>query len=445
MSTVHLSKKSLTIVFAYAPAGLGHLRVTEALNKGLPESVSPLLLGSQDKSISALYRFISLDPSMRVLMEFFQHGIAESFFTYWYRYFLRSHTRVLYEQLLTILDEQVELPEVLLLVATHFGLAHQAAEIKETVEKERKIKVLLVVQVTDDSPQPIWFVERADVIFVPSKRVRNRLMAYGRASGFSEVPFVVTPYPVNPDFSQQLSSNRYYHKKSQVDPVGETVIHVALPISGAAVHTEFYSELIDLLSEKSKRFLFHVVSKEAPYTKRFLTKLLISPAVKLLVSDHDRGVVSLYDKLYTHETLAFEITKPSEQAFKALFTPSQVGGVILLFSSPVGRQEHDNLDFLERHDLIPTKPQHTFMLRMAKAGKVLSDLKEGAELLKQSSHWRGIVLPKNAEEASLFIGYLLKNHIFSQMFLYRRNSEDVEVSDRGVEEFWREVGQLLEK
>lgn len=45
-----LHDPSVMIIFSYALTGLGHLRVTDALYRGLPEGVRPLTLYSQDTS-----------------------------------------------------------------------------------------------------------------------------------------------------------------------------------------------------------------------------------------------------------------------------------------------------------------------------------------------------------------------------------------------------------
>lgn len=73
-----LKDKSLLIIFAYAPAGLGHLRVTDALYQGLPKDINtPLILGSQDETITYLHRLMSLNPLISFLANYF--GCCHSF------------------------------------------------------------------------------------------------------------------------------------------------------------------------------------------------------------------------------------------------------------------------------------------------------------------------------------------------------------------------------
>ena len=62
-STVdQLIHRQLQLVLCYAPAGLGHLRIMDALYHGLPDTVNPVVLGSQDESIRIIHRLTSTHP-----------------------------------------------------------------------------------------------------------------------------------------------------------------------------------------------------------------------------------------------------------------------------------------------------------------------------------------------------------------------------------------------
>ena len=443
-----LAKKSIIVIFAYSPTGLGHLRVSDALYNGLPKSITPLLLGAQDKSLSNLYRFISIHPITRGIMEFFQKGEAEALFSSVYRWTLRKNHRLLYQQTLTILEERLDLPDTVLIIATHFGLAHQFASIKEKIEKVTKVRFILIVQVTDDSPQQMWYIEGADAIFVPSEQTKKEFLSYGKKSNLSPVPFYVTPYPISPLLKENLSPSRLESRKIQVSRDSDSSIHIAVPISGAAVYTEFYTALIAKLSEGARTFVFHIVAKNAPYNKSFLSQLLPLQHCKLYVSEHDRGVVNLYRTLYQKETISFDITKPSEQAFKALFEPTETGGSILLFLEPVGRQESDNIDFLRRHHLIPDLSEKKLLDKFCRTEINLSESEEGKNLLHNAHAWRGIELPNEPSKASAMIQYCLNNRIFERMFSYTgrspyAKSHEIEVRSDGVELFWKKVEELI--
>jgi hypothetical protein len=80
-TTALLAQKSLLIIFTYAPAGLGHLRVTGALYHGLPAQTHPILLRSQDSSIGYLHHLTSIHPTLRAILEWLQSGKPEEVFT----------------------------------------------------------------------------------------------------------------------------------------------------------------------------------------------------------------------------------------------------------------------------------------------------------------------------------------------------------------------------
>lgn len=449
MSLSVLSQKSVVVIFAYSPTGLGHLRVTDALYHGLPEGVSPILLGSQDKSIGALHRFLSIHPLTRVLFEWAQQGFMQYITTYFYHFFLHSRTKLLYQQLVTILDERLEVPKTVIVVATHFGLAHQLAHVKETLMQEKNIRMLLFLQVTDDSPQPIWYVPGADITFVPSIYTKQHLESFRKLFHLPAVPMVVSPYPVAPSFSTHLSAEEHTNRIDQVTLSRKTHIHISLPVPGAAVGTDFIKKLIHLLHDTSDRFVFHIIAKQAPYTRSFLSEMMEIPYVKLHVSTHDRETVNNYEKLLSEFVISLEVTKPSEQSFKALLSPTQKGGVILLFAHPVGRQEYDNIAFLRRHHLLPA--EHVQELLWQKAEKkhpLTSPLDK--EILRTAKTWRGILLPNHAETSAQFITWALKEGLFTAMMHYTSQTHTTdphpdELGDTGVKQFWHTVSELVSK
>lgn len=436
--TSSLEDKSLLICFAYAPAGLGHLRVTDALYHGLPKGTNtPLLLGSQDTTITYLHRFMSLNPYIRRLTVWAEKGRVENITTFIYKYILRSHTDLLYEQMKTIISESYTAPSKILIIATHFGLAHQLSEIKERLEKDTRIKVVLVVQVTDDSPHHIWYIPGADLIFAPSERTQHELIKYGKKIN-SNVPIVVNPYPISPTLSKSLTNEQYKEKLAQVDSSSNVPIHVIIPISGAAVGTNYFATLTAELNKKSSRFVFHIICKDAPFTKEFISEVAVHEYVRIYGAQEDRKVITTYENVYQKNVISIEITKPSEQSFKALMECKAENAPILLFTEPVGRQEYDNLDFLKRHKLIPNNHDQNTLLRM----------KISPEILKKASSWRGIRLIRNPIEAAKFIYWCLESGIFSRMMKYKPaltkdGFNPSELSPDGVKTFWEKVEKLL--
>lgn len=433
-----LEDKSLLICFAYAPAGLGHLRVTDALYHGLPKGTNtPLLLGSQDTTITYLHRFMSLNSFIRHLTVWAEKGHVEDITTFIYRYFLRSHTGLLYEQMKTIINESYTVPSKILIIATHFGLAHQLSAIKTRLEKETRIKVILVVQVTDDSPHHIWFIPGSDLIFAPSVRTQRELLRYGEKI-HAGVPVVVNPYPISPILSRSLTEKQYKEKLMQVDKNSTLPIQVIIPISGAAVGTDYFTVLTAELNKKSSRFLFHIVCKDAPFTKKFISEVAVHEYIRIYGAQEDRKVINIYEDIYQKNVISIEITKPSEQSFKALLDCRAESASLLLFTEPVGRQEYDNLDFLKRHKLIPSNQDQ----------ELLTHMKINLDVLSKASSWRGIRIPQNPVMAAQFIYWCLETGIFSKMMRYKLviangHLNQNELFPDGVQTFWKKVAALL--
>ncbi len=204
--------------------------------------------------------------------------------------------------------------------------------------------------------------------------------------------------------------------------------------------TLYFSHLIASLREKSDRFHFHIVSKDAPFTRNFLSAMERKPWATLYVGEQDREVVDLYDQLLDREVISLEVTKPSEQAFKALTGTQTRGGVILLFSEPVGSQEFDNLDFLERNKLIPSKEDNALLWEIAESSAGIKTTL-GKRFLAESRTWRGVRLPKGSKRSADFIGWMLNSGMFSRMV---SNNRSVVLKDegkviqgsKGVAEFW---------
>ncbi len=445
-----LTRESLVLVLAYAPTGLGHLRVTYALNNGLPQGVLPVLLGSEDNSLTYLHRLASTNAWGRKIQETLQSPPAESIFMTLYRYFLKSRTEELYKKLLTILDQRLTEPKSIVVVSTHFGLGHQLVELKKRLSKERGVKMIVVVVVTDDTVQQIWYVNGADLTFVASQTTKEGMIEFAQKHHLAKIPIVVSPYPVSPQLTKPISAEVFETRKKQVTEVQQTKIHMAIPISGAAVWLDFYTRLITGLYAYSDRFIFHIVSKEAPYTHGFLKMMLKYPFVRLYTSIHDREVIHLYEDIYRTNTISLEVTKPSEQAFKALINPNQLGGSLLLLSSPVGRQEYDNLAFLRRHALLPSNEEKQLLWRLSMSAARLKDESNGIQLIQSAKSWRSVELPPNPLEAASFIWWLLTEGIFSSMMDYRLEADAAtrhgrELGYDGVQKIWDRVAQLIEE
>ncbi len=439
-----LARKELLIAFATAPTGLGHLRVTQALREGLPPEAAPVLLGAEDHVLDLLHRVTSLDPRARAMFEWIQSGTAEDVVTAISRRLLRTTAPLLKGELVRLATQRLDRPEVVLAVATHFGLAHQLVSLKERLWTERKIRLAVAVQVTDDSPQHIWLVPGADLIVVPSENTRRALLEYASELQLSPPPpIAVAPYPVSPALASMLSEPSSQWRAAQLDPGSKEPIHVAVPISGAAVGLGYLLRLMDYLHRYSDRFLFDVVSRNNPYTLPFLNGVIRRPYARAQASGDDRDVVHAYERVYQHAVIALEVTKPSEQAFKALLGPELRGGALLLLAQPVGRQEYDNIDFLRRHALLPQESEQDLLWRLARERQPLEG-GERARVFDAARGWRAMRLPANAAAASRFITWCLEERLLLQLVDWRNPSPDAsEVSPYGVREFWSAVSAAV--
>jgi len=442
-SLKNLTDKRTVIIMAYAKAGLGHLRVTNALYNELPKEAFIALLRSADTSTEHLHRITSAHKFTRSIMESTQNGLLENVFTKLYKAFLKQNTDIVYNQISAILTQRMEVPKQVVIIATHFGLAHQISYIKRKLEKENNIKVYLVVQVTDDSPQKVWYVEGADIIFTPSEHTKNKLEEYANISSnkYSHTQqdktpkFIAINYPLAPDLFKNLKENEFEDKMKQVDITKKSEINVMVPISGAAVGMDFYIKLIPMIHSLNNRIRFYIAVKHAPFTKDFIQKISSLDYVKVFTSADYRDIVDIYDELYKLMIFSIEISKPSEQAFKCLLNPRQRGGVFMFFANPVGRQEFDNLAYLRREKLIPSEGENKLLWKDRNS---VFDNKELSELIKAS---RGLELPFHSETSAAFINKcinsgLIKNALEHQKFKSYAN---------GAEIFWKTVDDLLER
>ncbi len=225
----------------------------------------------------------------------------------------------------------------------------------------------------------------------------------------------------------------------QVDNKDSTLpIQVVIPISGAAVGTDYFAILTAELNKKSLRFLFHIVCKDALFTKKFISEVAVHEYIRIYGAQEDRKVITTYEDVYRKNVISIEITKPSEQSFKALLDCKAESASLLLFTEPIGRQEYDNLDFLKRHKLIPNDRDQELLVQM----------KISSEVLSKASNWRGIRIPKDPVKAAYFIYWCLKTGIFSKMMRYKPTIIDDslhqnELAPDGVKTFWKKVATLL--
>lgn len=432
----------MKIIFGYANAGLGHLRVTDALMDQIPKKYKPYIINPQDDTVRVIHRLTSTWPILRNVAEWFQNGLPQEIFKKIYLNYVYKSSKNIKIAFKMLLKSWKIKPDKILVVCTHFGLANQLAKIKEELETEENIKIFIVVQVTDDSPQSLWYVEGADVTFVPSEKTKQNLIEYGIKKRKKQLNFVVNPYPISRDLGKNLTKEEFIGKQNQLNPNSKVRIDFSVPISGAAVGTGFTKVLIENLSKLSPRFFFHIISREALFTFDFIGSLLKFKNVEINWSDLDRTVVTNYENVFKKNVISIEITKPSEQSFKAILSNKTRGGVIMLFTKPVGRQEYDNLDFLIRHNLIPDNNKQKEIYDAFSQEKNISE-----EFRNDFLNWRGLRLPNDPKLAAKFIWWCEKEMIFSKM----ASKENLEISDEfkkelgneGARDFWNKTLEIL--
>lgn len=438
-----LRKRDTLIIFTYAIAGFGHLRVTDALYHEVETSSNNIFLNTGSNVITLFHNTISIHPVARAIFEWAQNGKVEDAFTYLFRIFLKFESNKLLKRFITVLDNSKKPLKTVIVVATHFFLAHQITQIKQELEKRANIRLFLIVQVTDDSPQHIWYVPGADLTFSPSEYTKKRLLEYGKKAGFAAIKIKVAPYPVSETLTIKLVDKKYKYKLSQFDSSSDQPINIMVPISGAAVGLDFFTKLSESLSKQSKKINLHILLKKTPYTQIYINKLKKQEQVILKAYKKDTKIIDVYENQYKKFTFGYEITKPSEQAFKALIGIENIGGPVLLFTNPVGRQEYDNLNFLRKHKLIPSIEDQKLLWNSYKNSLGVSPI-----LLKKANNWRGIRLLKDPENSFDFFLWCLKNNIFREMGKYKLNLEmedsyKKEVGSNGVSIFWEEVAEHI--
>jgi hypothetical protein len=414
-------------VFTFAPAGLGHLRVTKTLVESRPKNCDFVVLGSKDSFVTSVHRFTSINPIAREIFERSQRGVLESLFTTAYVSWLRAHTESVYRDLMREL-RHTDATNVVVL-ASHFGMAHQIAEIKERVQRESGKEIKLVVQVTDDTYQKAWAVRGADLIVVPSKMRSEQYQAYMKSKSW-QAKFAVCPYPLSLRLMKNLSKET---RDTALSKGSKKKVKVMVPVSGAAVGLEYYTKLIDYLTGMSNRFEIYVVSKRARFTSAFIKEMKKNKYVQVWRGKNDKETVDMYEDLYAKNTIHLEITKPSEQSFKAMLGTNMIGGSLLLLTEPVGRQEEENKDFLVRHNL---------MCQMS-----ASEIVERCHTKNCGGKCppRVIDLPKKPAEAGELIVRLLEDGCLARMVAgceHRGLRGDVNITELGVRCFWNEVEKL---
>ncbi|CAN5330880.1 hypothetical protein BH10PAT1_BH10PAT1_0110 [soil metagenome] len=415
-------------VFTTSPAGLGHIRVMDAIKDGKPNGITTVDIGIVDLKANRVHDLGSRVTFFRKLTEFYQtNPLAESFVTQIYTKFLRRHTQEVVKNFRNIAKEYSNY-KTWVVISTHFALAHTISAAKEKLEKELGIKIITCVVVTDDSPQKIWAVKNSNLTFVASEQTKISLSKFFPKDQQDSVKAI--SFPIAQRLSQNMTTSEFQFVINQTDPKQDKKIQIEIPISGAAVQLTFFQKFIEKLSREN--YLFTVIGQESMLTKKFFDDIQRLPRVQISVGKDSWQTVKFYESMfYQANRPSIEITKPSEQTFKAILNPRQRGGVILLLTPPIGRQEYDNLNFLTRNGLMPTEIEGNQLF-------VDSDL---TKWIPKAKTWRAIKLPDDPIAAADFVKKLKANGIFYAM-LSAVIPDKPELKDNGVQMIWNEIEKL---
>lgn len=417
------SGKKPFIVITYSLAGLGHLRVARALAAALPPGHDFAVLPGSESILSRAHGVMSNNPVLRNLFEFLQKCGPEVVINGLLRSLVRATSRQAKDELISLVKKQAALPSELAIVCTHFMLAEQLTYQKSALSRALNIPVKIYLQVTDDTVQNIWYIPGVDRLVVPSPHVANHFKNYAATHHLPEIPISVCPYPVSPLLTTTLTPDELSVRRAQYE--GRGVLSLLAPLSGATVGLDYLAELAVSLQDQSVHFTF--VGQASPRLKS-LERL----PVELLKAETAEGAVTAYDTYYREHVVGAEITKPSEQAFKALIPTDRVGGSILLFARPVGLQEYENFRYLEHYHFIPTLPVHRELYDLAKTHTSLP-----AKFPSLAAPWRGLRLPTDPALAATFIAWARTSGLLSLMGTEVPTAP--ELSSDGAKLFWQHI------
>lgn len=424
-------------VFTTSPSGLGHIRVMNAIKDSKPYGIDTYDIGIVNIKANRIHDLGSRVKAFVKLTEFYQtNPVAEWIVTKFYTRFLKRHTDEVFRE---FKDIKTKYPnkKKWVVISTHFALAHSISSAKKRLESELGVSIYLCVIVTDDSPQRIWLVDNADLTFVASDETRSKLASYLPEKKRATLKTI--SFPIAERLSQNLSTTEFQFIINQVDPRANTPLQIEIPISGAAVQLTFFQKLLQSLSQSDFGFRskagcsFSVIGLESILTMSFFEKIRSYARVQVSIGVDTWQTVEYYESVfYQPSRPAIEITKPSEQAFKAMLNPRQRGGVILLLTTPIGRQEYDNLNFLIRNGLAPDENENEMLFNEEDLSKWIPRVK----------NWRALRIPEDPLKAALFIKRLKSTGIFYSM-LSATIPDRPNLKSDGVRRIWDEIEKMV--
>ncbi len=426
------------IIFTTSPSGLGHIRVMNALIQGLSPDSDYTTVGVADVSAAKIHALGSRLPIALKITEFIQnHQLPERIVTSIYQKYFSSKTGSLVAQLEKV-KADYPLKSRWIIISTHFALAYPVIATKKKLAKKYEVEIFNALIVTDDSPQRIWAAEGADIIFTPSLTTEQKIRSFLPRK--SKTIVESTSFPLSPRLGVKMKEQELSLLENQLDPTENETLHISVPVSGAAVQLDYLENVISTLCRE--KFVFTVIGQQNPYTIDFFDSLKRLPRVQLSTSTSSHSTVRFYESSFYQDLRpACEITKPSEQSFKAILKPNEKGGVILLLTDPIGRQESDNLNFLIRNELLADEIEQQMIENyLVNLGDIPENQK--GKLHYKASHWRALKLPSDPRRASIFIRNAKSNGLLYSMLSYIPETKKDLRSD-GVNQIWNNIFEML--
>jgi len=130
-------------IFTTSPAGLGHIRVMDAIKEGRPSGITSVDIGITNIRANRIHDLGSRVKLFVKLTEFYQtNPLAEKIVTFYYAWYLRHHKKEVIREFQKIATQYPK-NKVWVIISTHFALAHSISAAKEELEKSLGIKIYL--------------------------------------------------------------------------------------------------------------------------------------------------------------------------------------------------------------------------------------------------------------------------------------------------------------
>lgn len=438
---------SAEIVFVATDAGAGHLRPALALIAALLESINCLQIptistrthrrGSRELRLMHIINFVALHKK-------FQNMVYAPIS----RQLLLSQDGI---NVINEVEKQIRLAinqskKEIVFIHTNPDPAYIAGFYKHQLEQKHDVKITNVVVITDhffSRVQCIWALIDADIIVAPdhqTKKLIQRDLLYWcdkltrrRKDRSKHLPkVIVCAFPQDPSFGQELSGPLHTKRKENLSPDSNKAVNVAIPLGGAAPGMPFLADLSKNLRNSGK-FNLWTLFKQADgdqETQIYEQMMKDLEATTQVVTNNQQLIQAYSDRFNSDNPPDVVIVKPGELSNQTMFDPSQVGGAIFLFTEPVGDQEVQNLLFFQSEEggrIIPDEKENQaligLILQLVQSGTDnANDNPELKSFQEKAKKWRGLSLPRDPQQAALFIVGLKKFGIFAAMSLHQRGA-----------------------